>query len=420
MKILLVNYSDTSGGAARATFRLHKGLQSEGVLSELLVQEKNSDDYTVAVTASKFFQYFPNIMPIIDSLPLRLYPKRKKLLLFSPSWFSLNNFTRQINESDADLVHLHWICGGLLTIEDLAKIKKPIVWSLHDDWAFTGGCHVKWECEKYKEKCGFCPNLSSKSDKDLSRRGWKRKKNTYEKLSNLVIVGPSLWLQNCAKESSLFHSFKTVSLPNPINTNIFKPISRQVARELWSLPLNKRIVLFGAMNAASDPNKGFNFLREALLCLKSKNIELVVFGSSKTKESPDFGFPVHYVGRLYDDISLRALYSAADVMVVPSLQEAFGQTASESMACGTPVVGFGATGLLDIIDHKINGYLARPYLAGDLAQGIEWILNSPHYSGLCQAAREKIVNCFDTNVVVRKYIMLYEEVLLNEKKRFDV
>lgn len=227
----------------------------------------------------------------------------------------------------------------------------------------------------------------------------------------MTIVGLSKWLAECARKSTLFRDKKVINLPNPIDTTIFKPFDKEKARELWSLPLDKKLVLFGAMGATSDPRKGFVQLSEALNKLVDKNIELVVFGSSKPKNSQNFGFKTHYLGHLHDDVSLVTLYSAADVMVVPSLQEAFGQTASESMACGTPVVAFGATGLLDIVDHKLNGYLAKPFDTTDLAFGIEWVLNAPNYNELCKNAREKVIREFDSVVVAKKYIKLYEEIL---------
>jgi len=190
-----------------------------------------------------------------------------------------------------------------------------------------------------------------------------------------------------------------------------KSFYKKRARELWSLLKDKKLVLFGAIGATSDPRKGFKELSDAMGKLTSKDMEFVVFGSSQPQNAPDFGFKTHYLGHLHDDVSLVTLYSAVDVMVVPSLQEAFGQTASESMACGTPVVSFGATGLLDIVEHQINGYLAKPFESTDLAEGIEWVLNANNYDELCKNAREKVVREFDTRVVAKKYIELYKEIL---------
>jgi glycosyltransferase involved in cell wall biosynthesis len=299
----------------------------------------------------------------------------------------------------------------MVKIDDIAKIKAPIIWTLHDNWAFTGGCHIMWQCEKYKYKCEACPRLGSNKENDLSKKIFKIKEKTFSKINDLTIVGVSSWLTGCSKDSFLLKGKKHLTLPNPINTHIFRIFDNDISRELWNLPKDKKLVLFGANSATSDINKGFNELTEALYKLNNKNIEFVIFGSSKPKESQGFKFKTHYLGHLHDDVSLVTLYSAVDVMIVPSLQEAFGQTASESMACGTPVVAFGATGLLDIVDHKLNGYLAKPFDTTDLACGIDWILDNEKYDELCVNARKKVLKEFDSVVVSKKYIELYKDIL---------
>ena len=410
MKILIVNTSDINGGAARAAYRLHKALLSSGIDSQMLVQGKSSDDYTVMGASTKVQKAMAKLRPTIDSLPVRGYKNRSKIL-FSPSWFGFSGIVDKINEINPDIVHLHWICGGMMRVEDIARIKAPIVWSLHDMWAFTGGCHYDEECGRYKEACGNCKVLGSEKENDLSRKIFKRKQKAFVSKKDMTIVGLSNWLNECSKSSTLLKDKKHINLPNPIDTNTFKPFDKEKARELWSLPKDKKLILFGAMGATSDPQKGFEELSNAMDKLTSKDIEFVVFGSSEPQNAPDFGFKTHYLGHLHDDVSLVTLYSAVDVMVVPSLQEAFGQTASESMACGTPVVAFGATGLLDIVDHKENGYLAKPFESEDLAFGIEWVLNTSNYDELCINAREKVVREFDSKAVAGKYVELYEKNL---------
>ena len=410
MKILIVNKSDIQGGAARAAYRLHKALLENGVDSKMLVQDKISDDYTVIGPTTKVQKAIAKIRPTIDSLPVRLYKNRTKTL-FSPSWLGFSGIVDKINKINPDIVHLHWICGGMMTIEDISRIKAPIIWSLHDNWAFTGGCHIKWECEKYRENCGACPRLGSQKENDLSRRVWRRKQKSFANIDNITIVGLSHWLTESSKNSSLLKNRKHITLPNPIDINIFKPFYKDKARELWNLPKDKKLVLFGAMSATSDINKGFKELSDAMEKLTSKDIELVVFGSSKPQNAPDFGFKTHYLGRLHDDVSLVTLYSAVDVMVVPSLQENLSNTIMESLACATPVVAFDVGGNSDMIEHKINGYLAKPLESDDLANGIDWVLNASNYDELCINARKKVVKEFDSKVVAKKYIKLYEEVL---------
>ncbi len=412
MRVLIVNTFDISGGAARATYRLHRALLDEGIDSIMLVQDKYSDDYTVIGPKSKIEKAIAKSRPILDQLPVMKYKNRTKTL-FSPAWLPFSKVVDKINEINPDIVHLHWICGGFLRIEDIEKIKAPIVWSLHDNWAFTGGCHIKWDCEKYKEACGACPNLGSNKENDLSRKIWKRKKRVFDK-KKMTIIGLSKWVHQCAKESSLLKSHLHYNLPNLIDTNIFKPFDREKARELWNLPKDKKLILFGAISATNDINKGFKELSEALQKLdKNLDIEFVVFGRSQSQNAPDFGFKTRYLGYLNDDISLVTLYSAVDVMVVPSLQENLSNVIMESLACGTPVVAFDVGGNGDMIDHKINGYLAKPFDTTDLKNGIEWVLKCPNYNELRKKAREKVLKEFDSKIVVRKYIELYKQIKAN-------
>ena len=409
MKILHINTFDIAGGAARATYRLHKALQEAGIDSQILVQFKASLDKSVIEPQSNFQKLYFRLRQSFEILWLLLYRKRIKSI-FSPCWIPFSLLLKRMNALNPDIVHLHWVAGGMLRFEDIAKIRQPIVWTMHDSWLFTGGCHIPRDCVKYQNQCGSCPHLASKSEKDLSRTLHLRKHKVLTKKPDIRVIGVSNWLTERAKKSSLLVNHQVYNLPNPINTKIFSPFDKATARGLHNLPLEKKLILFGAMNANSDPRKGFKKLSQAFMYL-SKDYELVIFGASEPRQPQEFKQKTHYLGHLHDDVSLRVLYSAADVMVVPSLQEPFGQTASESLACGTPVVAFAATGLLDIVDHKINGYLAKPYEPDDLAAGIEWVLSAENYAELCQNAREKVLREFDSKIVAKKYIELYQEVL---------
>jgi len=410
MKILIVNTSDVQGGAARAAYRLHKALLVSGIDSQMLVQSKSSDDFTVIGPATKVQKAMAKLRPTLDSLPVRWYKNRTKTL-FSPSWLGFSSVVDKINEINPDIVHLHWVCWGMMTIENIARIKAPVVWSLHDMWAFTGGCHYDEDCEGYKETCGHCKVLASNKQNDLSTKIFKRKQKVFAFKKNITIVGLSNWLNECSKSSTLLKDKNHINLPNPIDTNTFKPFDKEKVRELWSLPKDKKLVLFGAIGATSDPRKGFKELSDAMGKLTSKDIEFVVFGSSQPQKAPNFGFNTHYLGSLHDDVSLVTLYSAVDVMVVPSLQENLSNVIMESMACGTPVVAFDVGGNSDLIDHKINGYLAEPFDAIDLANGIKWVLSSQNYKDLCRNARDKVNRSFSNEIVVQKYISLYKGIL---------
>jgi len=413
MKILHLNTHDISGGAARAAYRIHKGLQGIGINSKMLVQIKLSDDKTVIGPGTKVKGGFALLRTTFDST-FRLFFSGGAKAFFSPAWFPFSGIPSQIQSISPDIVHLHWICGGMLPIEDFKRINKPMIWTLHDMWAFTGGCHHSDGCEYFRQTCGNCPQLNRNRKNDLSQSVLRRKKNAWRGL-NLTLVTPSNWLAKCAKESSLFGKHRIDVIHNGLDLNLFKPINKTTARQIWNLPINKKLILFGAMRATSDNKKGFDQLYEATKQLSaqwSDKVELFVFGASEPKNPPDFGLPVHYLGYLNDEVSLVLLYSAADTMVLPSRQDNLPNTVVESLACGTPVVAFDIGGIPDMIDHQINGYLAKPFDTSDLAAGIVWVLSDENrYEALCVKAREKAVACFDVEKVAKQYAELYESIV---------
>ena len=415
MRILLLNTYDCRTGSARAAYRLHQGLRKIKVDSRMLVQVKQGDDPAVIGSSDKsgIEQAKTGLRQTLNKLPLKFYSNREKSS-YSLQWLP-NTIDSKVKEIAPDLINLHWITGGFLQVETIAKFNKPIIWTLHDMWAFTGGCHYNLDCDRYTNSCGACPQLHSKKNWDLSRWVWQRKAKAWQKL-DLTIVTPSKWLAECAKSSSLFQNSTVKVIPNGLDIHKYQPSDKQLARKLWELPQDKQIILFGAISATSDPRKGFLLLQAALQHLRQwrspADIELVVFGSSRPAQPIDLGFKVHYLGYLHDDISLAMVYSAADVTVVPSTQEAFGQTASESLACGTPVVAFNATGLQDIIGDRQNGYLAQPYQIDDLARGIVWVLeDKERYQKLALRARKKAEQEFSLETSARRYLSLYEDIL---------
>ena len=259
MKILHVNTSDIQGGAARAAFRLNRALNKLKVDSKMLVQSKAGDDLNVkSVAETKIQKGLAKIRPYYDMLPLKLYKNRQKApfsVARTGEDICKNEYTKE-----ADLINLHWINGGFLSLKSIKKLNqlhKPIVWTLHDMWPFTGGCHYSGGCAKYKEKCGQCPILNSSKDRDLTRRIWE-KKNKYYKNLNLTIVTCSTWLAQCVKDSSLFNDLRIEVIPNSLDINVFKPIKKEIARDILNLPQNKYLILFGAMSATSDKRKGFH------------------------------------------------------------------------------------------------------------------------------------------------------------------
>lgn len=356
MKILHISTKDFEGGAARAANRLHQGLKEINIDSQMLVQTKVSDDRTIIDPQTFVEKSLAKFGGIVDTIPPKFYLRHSQVS-FSTQWLPDAIYPR-IARHNPDLINLHWIHNSYLRIETLAKLKLSIVWTLHDMWAFTGGCHYDRDCGRYVESCGACPQLKSDRNWDLSRWIWQRKSQAWKNI-NLTIVTPSKWLAECARSSSLFKNLPVEVIPNGLDLQRYKPIDRQIVRSLLNLPQNKQLILFGAIKATSDLRKGFHLLEAALqsLCQSGwqDKIELVVVGASQPDRQANLGFKTHYLGKLNDDISLAQVYAAADVFVAPSLQDNLPNTVVEAIACGTPSVAFKIGGMPEIIEHQQNG-----------------------------------------------------------------
>ncbi|MFC3848027.1 glycosyltransferase [Helicobacter baculiformis] len=405
MKVLHLNATLT-GGAARACLRLHTALLKEGVESFVWVQDGRGANLEPNVLSPKMrlAKAWAFVRPYLDKAPILLYPKRKKGT-FNLGWLPFSLPLSAIDALKPDIVHLHWLGRGVLPLRDLPKIPAPLVWSLHDMWAFTGGDHYyNNENERtYKHSC----ILNSPFECDLATLGFSMKKRAYTKISHLSVVGVSSWISRLAKQSALLQDKPHLVIPNPIDTNQYKPLDKAFCRQLLGLPLPQKLIGFGAMDIG-DPNKGYDLLLEALSKLELADIELVVFGAHT--HMPNLPFKTRYLGVLKDNASLVALYNALDVVVVPSRQENLSNVILESLACGTPVVGFDIGGNGDLIKHQENGYLARPFDVLDLKKGIVWVLNTAHYPKLCDRARAHVLECFSEAVVAKQYRALYEKI----------
>ncbi len=412
MNVLILNTSDIAGGAARAAYRLHQGLQSIGVGAQMLVQDKSSDDKTVFAPSTRLGESIARTRVAFDALPLKFY-RQRDTAVFSPQWLP-DKIAPKVTKLKPDVINLHWVNEAFLQVETIAKFNRPLVWTLHDMWAFTGGCHYSQSCDRYTASCGSCPQLHSNKDWDLSRWIWQRKARTWED-TDLTIVALSSWLSKCASSSSLFRERRIEVIPNGIDTIKYRPINKKIARELLNLPQDKQLILFGSIWATSVKRKGFHLLQPALQDLSQSGwqdkLELVIFGASQPSNPPSFGFKVHYLGTLSDDLLLALVYSAADVFVLPSIEENLANTVMEAIACGTPCIAFNIGGMSDMIEHGENGYLAQPYKVEDLAQGLAWVLeNEERHQKLSHRAREKAEQEFALEIQARRYLSLFREL----------
>jgi len=408
MKVLHLSTSDLESGAGRAALRVHQGLQNAGIVSQMLVRAKDSSD--PQVIAEKSIR--TKLGPPLSGLPFQLTRTQSKSN-FSLQWFP-DNLTKNINRFEPNIINLHWICNGFLQVETLRKIQPPLVWTLHDMWPFTGGCHYSKDCDRYTNACGSCPQLTSNNQQDLSRWVWNRKHKAWNSL-NLTIIGASHWIANCARSSSLFRELRVEVIPTGIDIEKYRPIPQSIARSLLQLPQDKKIVLFGAVTA-TDTRKGFHLLQPALQELTQSEwqdqLYLLTFGTSHQDLQASLGLQSSSLGKLSDDLSLAIAYSAADVFVAPSTQDNLPNTVMEALACGVPSVAFKIGGMPDMIDHCQNGYLAQPFEIEDLAQGIAWVIEEPErHQKLSYNARQKVEQEFTLQQEGSRYLKLYEEIL---------
>jgi glycosyltransferase involved in cell wall biosynthesis len=408
VKVLHINYSDSNGGAARAAYRIHHALRALGVDSVMLVNVAALGDWTVHGPSSNFGKVFGKIRSRLVS-PLVKSLRTANPIIHSPALIP-SGWVSQINASDADIVHLHWVAGEMLSVADIGRIEKPIVWTLHDMWAFCGAEHLPWD-NRWREGYRSDNRPSHESGFDLNRWTWVRKRKHWR--CPMQMVTPSRWLAECVHQSVLMRDWPVNVVPNCLDTDNWKPIERRIARDLLGLSPEAPLLLFGTSGANAAHHKGFDLLTNALNHLDGniQGLELLLFGEAPPRYPPNLGFPAHYFGNLHDDLSLRALYSAADALVIPSRQDNLPNTGIEAHACGTPVVAFDIGGLPDIVEHRRNGYLAQAFDTSDLAHGIRWVLsNGRRNDALHLASRSSAVSRYANPRVASQYMELYDRL----------
>jgi glycosyltransferase involved in cell wall biosynthesis len=432
LKIMHVGASDSVAGAARAAYRVHRSLVDYGI--ELGVESR-----------FRVIQKFTSDGTVLGGPPLgqsrlwrRLHPRLNRLakrgfqtgnpVLHSIAWpdTGLGKELEQLRRQQADLIHLHWLGDSTLSIEEIGRLPQPIVWRLPDQWAFSGAEHygtppapgdTASSDERFIYGYPEDSRPAHESGPDLNRRTWLRKQRAWRRPINIVCT--TSWLADCARRSALMKDWPISVIPNPLDLTAFAPLDQAVGRELHRLPQDRPLILFGALDFTTDVRKGadlffdaIKFLRQQVTGTQLENLELVVFGSREPIDPPQLGFPVHWLGSLGDDVTLRLAYTAADVMVVPSRQEAFGQTASEAQACGTPVVAFRTGGLVDIVKDHVTGALADPFDPASLAESIRWVLETKQRRRqLAAAACQRADALFNPQRIAGLYTEVYKQAL---------
>lgn len=408
MKVIHISSSNGRGGAAIATKRLHKSLLNENYNSSIWVNEKVEKNENIKTLPNKFSKTIHFIKYYLARV-LVLFLKTKNPILHSPQFFSSSFWIKSINECDADIIHLHWFQKEMISISDLNKIKKPLVWTLHDMWGFCGAEHVSYD-NRWEE--GYLKNNRpiGESGFDLNKWTWKRKRKYWKKPIN--IISPSNWMKKNVSKSYLMKHWPVHYIPNAINTTKWKPIEKYTSRKALSLPEDLTLILFGSTLGTRDYNKGFDLLEDSLDKLQSVNqkIGLVIFGENEPKTKLNFKFPIFYLGFLQNRKSLIKAYSASDVLLVPSRIESFGQVVSEANACCLPVVAFRTSGLKTTIKHKYSGYLAKAFDTDDFVKGVLWVLSNNDLE-LKSNCRKYVLDNFDSKKIALEHIELYEKIL---------
>ncbi len=419
MQITLVNTSDSVGGAAVACNRLLHALNSKQINVNLLVQNQSSNSPLVSSTTSGFFKSKLNFYRFAYERFIFSLKESSKEVRFA---YSLANTGEDISKNNlikqSDIIHLHWINFGFLSLKSLEKVfalNKPVVWTLHDMWTFTGGCHYSGDCIAYQIECGNCPFLKYPHKNDISNTLWNKKTKLYFE-KNITFVTCSNWLADIARKSSLLKNFRIESIPNPIDIDIYKPLEKETLRKGMNLDNNKKYVLFGSMNVG-DKRKGFKYLSQTLEILDAKHpdmqekLELIVFGKSNQAVFSKLPYKFNDLGMLKEENKIVEAYNAANLFVLPSLEDNLPNTIMESLSCGTPVVAFNTGGIPEMIKHKSNGYLAEYKNAEDLANGIYETLFQIENTNANNNARRKVIDSYAFENIARQYKRLYDDLL---------
>jgi glycosyltransferase involved in cell wall biosynthesis len=420
MKVIHISKSDISGGAARAAYRLHHSLRQIDIDSNMQVASKSSGDPRVKCHSSKVGRMVTEarsgIGMVASSVLKTTNPVRHSLSLLSSGW------VKSLNSSNADVINLHWIGDETMSIREIGQIRKPIVWTFHDMWAFCGAEHYTDDGPDARWRQGYRKNNRPSYESGFDINYWTARRKQRHWQQQFHLVSPSRWLADCVKDSALMSDWPVTVIPNPLDLDIFRPIDRRLARQLLNLPQDRQLILFGAFGGGNDPRKGSDLLIAALDWLKtagSQNMELVIFGQSPPLQEPKLGFPIRYTGHLHDDISLALLYSAVDVFVAPSRQDNLPNTVVEASACGTPSVTFKIGGMPDLIEHRVSGYLAQPNDLQDLAIGIKWVLEQQAQNDrLSRAARQSAEALVHPQLVAQQYRDLYQAAIATSSTGF--
>ena len=414
MKVLIVNTSERTGGAAVAANRLMEAMKNNGVKAKMLVRDKETDSLTVCGLSSRWRTQWCFLWERFV-IWLHLHLKREHLFEIDIANCGVD-ITSLPEFQEADVIHLHWVNQGMLSLKNIRKILatgKPVVWTMHDIWPATAICHYSRGCEAYYTECRHCPLLPGPID--LANKVWKRKQRMLEGQC-VTYVACSKWLSDEARKSALLKGQVVTNIPNPIDTRVFRPQDKQLARQSLGLPTDKRIILFVSQRV-TDPRKGMSYFVDAVRKLVEQYPEMkdtvgvAILGGHAEEVASQLALPSYPLGYISNPQHIVQVYNAANVFVLPSLEDNLPNTLMESMACGVPCVSFRIGGIPEMIDHQTNGYVAEPCNAADLARGIHCVLAEADYDALSHECLKKVAHSYSQQSVANRYIEVYEAAL---------
>lgn len=417
MRVLIVNTSENTGGAAVAANRLKEALNNNGIKAKMLVRDKESDDITVAQLNKSWHQKWDFLWERFV-IYMRLHFKRDNLFLIDIANAG-TDITKTREFKEADVIHLSWINQGMLSLKGIRKIlesHKPVVWTMHDLWPASSICHYARSCRNYEKQCGNCPLLPGNgSSNDLSARIWRKKRKILER-NSILFVTCSRWLADKAKKSGLLSGQKVISIPNPIDSRAFTKENREEARLYAGLPEGKKLILFVSQRV-TDKRKGMDYFITAINKMveahpeMKDNCGIAILGGKAEELADKLPLPSYPLGYVSEEKKIASIYNSVDLFVLPSLEDNLPNTIMEAMACGVPCVGFNTGGIPEMIDHLKNGYVAEYKSSDDLARGIHWVLSEADHQSLSNEAMKKVNQCYSQYAVAMKYIEAYNQAM---------
>lgn len=435
MKILFINTNNSAGGASKACFRLHEHLLDLNIESNLLMLEQPNSNICNAYSYYEFYLNEQRKKFLNTSLFKKLnnkllyqlgkgeeanFNKRRttenKLLAQKPKHLEVFTFSSSLYNiqdhplyQEADIIHLHWVSNNYLDYQSFfTNNTKPVVWTLHDMNPFTGGCHYSEGCKGYINNCSNCPQLQGTENPYYASKELGIKLKALEKYNKLIIASPSTWLLDRSCESKLFSRYPHIHVPYGIDSNIFQTRDKYFSRKLLNIPVNKKVILFVAHNIHSI-RKGYDYLLKSLQMLDFKDeVALCAIGMKNYQISNNKIF--YELGSISDERMMSAAYSAADVFVIPSLEDNLPNTVIESLLCGTPVIGFPTGGIIEMIQDGENGYLCEEISVAALSNKINKFLANP-FAFNPDEIRNAAVEKYDSSVQAKRYIKVYQQLL---------